>query len=154
MTFAARTLGYLSSRSATLPGTITGSDLTGQGSGISASAILYMNYVNGTGSQPGRWSVYLAAGNTTTSNQIWLTGGGTGSDYDVKFDLLTGTLGGGSSAAATWFSLSTQPSWNVTRTASPGVVGTSTVTGTLSFRDASSLGVLATSSVTLNAEVA
>lgn len=151
MTFGARTLGYLSAAiGATLPSSIatTGTSTVGAGA---ASAGLYINTDNSAASLPGRFTVW-SNNLGTTVNSIWLTGGGSGANYDVKFDLTSGTLSTApfaSSTAGTWLTGSGTYLWGA-RQGGP-VSNTSVVTGTLSIRDAATLTVLATSSVTLTA---
>lgn len=98
-------------------------------------------------------SVTIAAGGTwstvpTGTSGTWLTGTGTGVNYDVYLD--TSVSGGvfGGSAANTWLSLGSSRSWNV----STGTAGDFiTEIGTLKIRDATSLVQLASCDLTLTA---
>ena len=152
MTFAARTLGYLSAaKGATLPASIatTGTSTVGVGA---AQAGVYINTDNSAASLPGKFTVWSNDLGTTV-NSTWLTGGGSGANYDVRFDLISGTLSAApfaSDVANTWLTGSSTYLWGVRRMITSG---TNIVTGTLSIRDASTLTVLATSSVTLTANL-
>jgi len=150
MSFAARSLGYLGDGlSATLPSSLTYTDTTNQGSGIAASAITYVNYLQGTGDVAGIWSVRLNAGASTPVQGTWLNSG-VRANYDVRFDLLTGALGATSSAAGTWLSLSSNYNWCATKNSVS--LGTNAMTGTLSIRNASTLVVLTTCAVAMTAD--
>lgn len=146
--------GAGSSLAATLPSSINVDDVLGLTGGPAAIAALYINTGNGLGSLPGRYTTFINTSSTTTSNVLWLTGGGTVANYDVRFDLTSGTLGTTSivsSAANTWLTGSGTYVWTVFKNSVSA--GTSVVTGTLSIRDASTLAVLATSSITLTSTI-
>lgn len=89
------------------------------------------------------WIFALGAANQYT----WLTGSGVNSDYEARWTTTSGTLTSGTTG--TWLGLGTLREWYVTRSSG----GTSTVVGTLEIRAASSLAVLATATITLNATV-
>ena len=95
-------------------------------------------------------------GSLTTSlgagDQTWLTAG-SASQVDVRLSQvsLTGAGSMGGSALATWLNCGTSRVWTLTNT--DNSFSTSTFTGTLEFRDATTLAVLDTASVTLEATV-
>lgn len=70
-----------------------------------------------------------------------------GAGYDARFTITSGTLSTGT--AGTWLNLGTTRSWTRSRSA----LGISAVTGTMEIRDAGTLVVLATATITLTAEV-
>lgn len=84
------------------------------------------------------------------------TGGGTysgewmlvgpSSAYEARFTITSGALSTGT--AGTWLNLGTSRAWTVTR----NTVGTSTCQGTVEIRDAATLTVLATATITLEAD--
>jgi hypothetical protein len=91
----------------------------------------------------------IAERNTTgsyLSEFTWLLRGASG-DYEARMTTISGTLTTGT--AGTWEALSLTRTWGKTRTG----VGISTYSGTLEIRDASTLVVLASCTVTLTAEV-
>lgn len=67
-----------------------------------------------------------------------------GSLYDIRWTNVSGAPTGGS-ATGTWLNLGSTRGWDISR-ATPG---TSTCTGTVEIRDASTLTVLATATITL-----
>ena len=139
---------------ATLPTSISVSDTTGTVGGPAAIAALYINTNNAAASLPGSWTTWINVTATQSGATTWLTGSGSGANYDVRFDLISGTLGTigiPSSAANTWLTGSSTYVWTA-RQASASA-NTSIVTGTLSIRNASTLAVLATSSITLTATI-
>ena len=85
-------------------------------------------------------NIYASVGNTQLDgpDYQWLTGIGTGSNYQVKADYVSGVTPGGS-ALGTWLSLSTSAQWNVT--AGIGVYNYSVIN--VSIRDAGTGVVLA-----------
>lgn len=82
---------------ATLPDTISGSDY--QISPTNASCVLNVK-------ADGTWSCTGTAGGT------WLTGGGTGSDYEVRLTTVSGTAPLGTKNV--WLSLSSNNIWSLT----------------------------------------
>jgi hypothetical protein len=85
-----------------------------------------------------------------TGNQTWLTAG-SASQVDVRLTQvsLTGAGSMSGSALATWLNCGTTRSWTNTNTTNG--VNASKFTGTLEFRDATTLAVLDTATVTLDA---
>lgn len=117
-------------------------------SGFGNEALVYI-----TVSNLGTWSVTDAstgAGSTnftSPSSGTWRNTGSS-SDYDIKIDWTSGDIASvGGPADNTWVNLGTSRAWDL------GVEeGSVSVTGTLSIRDASTLTVLDTGSITLSAE--
>lgn len=89
-----------------------------------------------------------AAGDGTPSGN-WATPGsvGIGTGYDIRWSTVSGTLTTGT--AGTWQSLSSNRTYGRDRSG----VGSAQAVGTVEIRDASTLVVLTTSTVTLYAEV-
>jgi hypothetical protein len=85
---------------------------------------------------------------TFTVRFAWLVSR-TNADFECRMTATTGTFGSGS--VGTWVALSTSRTWGKTRT--NNAVGTDTVIGTLEIRAAVSQIVLASCTITLNAEV-
>lgn len=81
-----------------------------------------------------------------TSVGTWLLAGAAG-DYEVRATLDSGAITSGTTG--TWLALSASYAWEVLRTS----VGTTTAELTIEIRDAATLEVLDTASVTLTAEV-
>lgn len=133
MSFGARPTGY-SGPNASLPASLYVEDNASAGS---STASFTMNS-NGT---------YSSVGNLSSVSGTWQTGTGTGSSYDVRVTLITGTFSSGTTG--TWVSLSTTRSWSCVQS-SPGFKYTN---ATLEIRDASTLAVLATSDLTVQASV-
>ena len=84
---------------ATLPDTISGFDY--QISPTNASCVLVVR-------ADGTWTCTGTAGGT------WLTGGGTGSDYEVRLTTVSGTAPLGTLGA--WLALSGNQTWSLTET--------------------------------------
>lgn len=80
----------------------------------------------------------------------WLTGGGTGADYEIRLTVSSGTPSG--DTTNTWLSMSSGRQWFVQKTG--GTAGVNQATGTLEIRDAATLSVAASCSLSLYAEVA
>lgn len=80
-----------------------------------------------------------------TSIFTWLTGLGAASDYEVRWTTVSGTLTGGTDGA--WESLGTTRNWTRNRTSD--TPGTTTVVGTVEIRNASTLVVLASATITI-----
>ncbi len=76
----------------------------------------------------------------------WLLSGAA-SDYECRMSTGSGTLSTGT--AGSWLPLSSTQEWSRSRTG----IGTAAYTGTLEIRDASTLVVLASATVTLTATV-
>jgi hypothetical protein len=85
---------------------------------------------------------------TGLSDNTWLLSG-SASDYDVRATLLTGTLTSGTTGS--WLSLGTTRSWVRTRTLN--IPGTDVVTLTIDLSLAGAATIIATASVTIEAEV-
>jgi len=105
-----------------------------------------------TVSNSGTWSVTDAStgsGSTnfsSPSSGTWLNTG-SASDYDIKIDWTSGDIADVSGPADnTWVNLGTSRTWDLTADEED-----LSVTGTLSIRNASSLTVLDTGSITLGA---
>jgi hypothetical protein len=117
-------------------------------SGFGNEALVYI-----TVSNLGTWNVTdgsTGSGSTnftSPSSGTWLNTG-SASDYDIKIDWTSGDVGSvGGPADNTWVNLGTSRAWDL------GVEeGSLSVTGTLSIRNASTLTVLDTGSITLSAE--
>lgn len=77
----------------------------------------------------------------------WKTGTGVGADYDIRWTNTSGSLSSGT--VGTWLSLGSNRVFGVVRTIS----GTKTCVGTVEIRNATTLAVLATGSITLEATV-
>lgn len=94
----------------------------------------------------------LTTSPTGSGNQTWLDAGNA-SQVDVRLTQVSLTGGGsmGGSALATWLNCATTRTWTNTNTTNGN--NSSTFTGTLEFRDASTLAVLDTATVTLAANV-
>lgn len=94
----------------------------------------------------------LTTSPTASGNQTWLDAG-SASQVDVRLTQ-TGLTGGGAmggAALATWLNCGTTRTWTLTNTTN--AFNSSTFTGTLEFRDATTLAVLDTATVTLEANV-
>lgn len=106
-----------------------------------------------TVSNAGTWSVTDGSTGSGSTNFSSPSSGtwrniGSSSDYDIKIDWTSGNIASVSGPADnTWVNLGTSRVW--TLTASEEAL---TVTGTLSIRNASTLTVLDTGSITLSAE--
>lgn len=75
----------------------------------------------------------------------WINGGGAAaSSYDVRWTNTSGSPSGGDSTGA-WLNLGTNRSWNVNRAS----IGTTTCTGTVEIRNASTLVVITSASITI-----
>lgn len=84
---------------------------------------------------------------TNTYRYTWKTGSGTGSDYEIRVTPTGGSPGGFSSGSTgTWLSLSSNRAWTRGSSTSGGLL---TVIATYEIRDATSLVVLASASITL-----
>jgi hypothetical protein len=116
-----------------LPGAISGTDVQSPGPANATITFASNGTYSATGGASGNW------GSPTT--------GGLGSGYDIRWTVVSGTLTTGTTG--TWQSLSAGITYGRNRVA----VGIATASGTVEIRDASTLAVLATSTVTLEAEV-
>lgn len=76
----------------------------------------------------------------------WLSGGGTPSNYDVRWTVVSGTLTTGTTG--TWLNLGTTRNWTINAGAG---IGTKTAVGTVEIRDVGTLAVLATATITISA---
>lgn len=82
---------------------------------------------------------------------VWLTGGGSGANYEIKFTPTTGSPNAGD-VTGSWLSLSTTRSWGMSRS----TLGSISCFGTIEIRDAATLAVLASTNsggVNLIAEI-
>lgn len=79
----------------------------------------------------------------------WLSAGTT-SGYEIRVTPLSGTFSTGSDSTATWLNLGTSRSWKVSKNSAGG----KTCTATYEIRDASSLVVLNSATISLTATVA
>ena len=94
--------------------------------------------------------------NTGAASGVGTSGGGTysgewmlvgpASAYDVRFTITSGALNSGTAGA--WLNLATSRSWTVTR----GTPGTNTCVGTVEIRDATTLVVLVSATISLTAD--
>lgn len=86
-----------------------------------------------------------------TQQYQWLTGTGTSADYEIRSTITGGTPGTFSTdpSAGSWVSLATTKTWQ--RGGTSGVIRD--VTATFEIRDAGSLIVLASASITLECDV-
>lgn len=80
---------------------------------------------------------------------VWLTGINPPSGYECRATLTSGTFTGG--IAGSWLSLGSTQTWS--RNRSDDAVGTTSCTFTLEIRSASTLTILASASMTMNATV-
>lgn len=111
-------------------------------SGDYTATSLTTSVCNITFSSAGTYSITDDA----TSSGTWrLTGAS--ADYDIRWTNTAGTLTTGT--AGTWQNLATSRAFGVTR----ATFGTKTCTGTVEIRSATSLLVVATGTITLNATV-
>lgn len=90
---------------------------------------------------------YTSTDGVTNGNWFAPATGGVGAGFDIRWTVVSGTLTTGT--AATWQSLSSARTYGRSRVG----IGNETAVGTVEIRDASTLAVLATSTVTLEAEV-
>lgn len=82
-------------------------------------------------------------------NQYTWMNGGTAANYDIRATIVSGTVTTGTTGS--WLSLSGGQSWSKTRTSN--LAGTDTVVLTIEIRDASTLSVLDSGTVQLDAVV-
>jgi hypothetical protein len=83
------------------------------------------------------------------TSQAWASSGVTASNFEVRFTVVSGTLESSSSATGVWLNLASGRGVVGVRVPSAGV-GTSTQIVTVEIRDASTLTVLATATLTMN----
>lgn len=96
------------------------------------------------------WQFRLASSDDDIGDWMSPNSGAPGGNYEARVTVTSGTLSSGT--AGSWLALSANRDWARNRISdSPG---TQTCVFTLEIRDASTLVVLATSTVTLSAEVA
>lgn len=91
-------------------------------------------------------SAYSSSSGTLDLLEIWLDSG-TASGFEVRATVTSGTLSSGTTGS--WQVLSTDRSWTVTRSA----VGVKSATMTVEIRNATTLAVLDSASITLQATV-
>jgi hypothetical protein len=89
--------------------------------------------------------VYAQEGSSYTSRYSWLTGGGTGADYEVYCTELSGNLGG---TLDTWEALSTDRIWEVIAPSMNIVTGE----GFFEIRDASTHSIIASATLWLECD--
>lgn len=89
---------------------------------------------------------YTSVGNTNDITGTWAIGGGV-TDYQFRLTVISGTFGGASTGI--WLGPSSSPTWSLTQAS----VGQLTAEGTLEVRNNATGQVLATSTLTLEAEV-
>lgn len=77
----------------------------------------------------------------------WKIGGGLGSSYEARLTVISGSFSGGSTGV--WLSLGSDRTWSVSRS----TLGSTSASGTLEIRDATSGIVFTSSTLTLTAEV-
>lgn len=77
----------------------------------------------------------------------WKIGGGLGSSYEARLTVTSGSFSGGSTGV--WVSLGSDRTWSVSRS----TLGSTSASGTLEIRDATSGLVFTSSTLTLTAEV-
>lgn len=136
MSFGARSTGYSAPAgpNASLPATLTVQDETFQPTTATASFTL-----NSDGT-------YSSVGSLFAPSGTWQTGTGTGSSYEARLTVTSGSFSSGTTGS--WLVLSTNRTWTNTRSGSPG---SATGTGTLEIRDAVTLSVLTSSTLTVTA---
>jgi hypothetical protein len=137
VSFAARPTGYSgpTAPAASLPASL--SVANGEPSGTSTASFT-MNS-NGT---------YSSVGNSGAPSGTWQTGSGTGSSYDVKVTVSAGAFDSGTTGS--WLSLSSNRTWEISTTSLyPG----ESATATIEIRDASTLSVLASSNLSVEAYI-
>jgi len=83
---------------------------------------------------------------TLAGTNTWLPAG-SAANYDCRLTMTTGSVTG--SATGTWLNLGTTRSWSLTQS----VIGSASASGTIEIRDASTLTVLGTATVSFYAEV-
>jgi hypothetical protein len=88
--------------------------------------------------------------NTIVDVDDWLGSAGSVSNYEVRVDITSGTLGSGTTGA--WQSCSTIRTWTVSRPSALGS-GTTSAVGTIQIRRASDATVVASATITWNATV-
>lgn len=93
-------------------------------------------------------SVYTNETGSFAVDYTWLTGGGVAADYDVRWTSTSGSLSTGSEA--TWESLAADRTYSVVDSVAD--LNSVTCTGTVEIRDADTLAVLATATVTIEAD--
>lgn len=90
---------------------------------------------------------YTSTDGTSNGNWYTPTTGAVGGGYEIRWTVVSGTLTTGTTG--TWQSLASDITYSRNRVAA----GIATAVGTVEIRDASTLSVLASSTVTLEAEV-
>lgn len=130
--------------------------MNGMGSNAHAATLVATTYsrIGTTPAQLQFNSDGFAYANTTGSlvqQYQWLTGSGTASDYEVRSTVTGGSPGSFTTdpSAGTWLALSTSRTWERASTASFD----RNVIATYEIRDASTLTVLATASITLDCDM-
>jgi hypothetical protein len=128
---------------------IIGALASGNGSGARVNVVNRTYSGSTTSSSITCSTSFSSAGLNTGSGQSsysWLLSG-TASQYEIRMTTTSGTFSSGTTGS--WLSLGTTRTWTRQRTS----VGISTVTATVEIRDATSLVVLDTATITITAEV-
>jgi len=141
----AGTVGYFDSDGVAVVGNITSyASVPYFGLGSAITATLAFN--NGSGVDA--FKVLRDEAYTTPVTRYWYyPPSGSSSDYDIRFTPSSGSVTTGTTGS--WLNLGTSRSWTVTRAG----LGVDTVTGTLEIRNATTLAVLLTRTVTITAEI-
>ena len=127
----------ISNFAASLPSAIDPSDFAISPTDATARLRVYAN---------GTWQATASGGNGT-----WKTGGGSGSDYDIRYTKTSGTTPTGSSVN-TWLNLASTADWILTESTNGN--STKTCSGTLEIRLAASpFTVLDSCTLTMTADV-
>jgi hypothetical protein len=122
---------------------------TARGAALPGSPYVYRSGASGT--LTASFSVnsagtYTSASDDSRPNGIWLTGTGTGTNYEIRATVVSGSPTG---TTGSWLALSSNRTWSVSVDGTSGLTETAELT--LEIRDASTLTVYTTSSLTLEA---
>ena len=120
------------------------------GPAASLPANLYVEQNNPSGSATASFTMnsngtYSSVGNLSSESGTWQTGSGTGASYDVRVTLIDGSFDSGTTGS--WLSLSSSRTWSMSTTT------IQFANSTIEVRDASTLVVLTTSSLFVQASV-
>lgn len=134
MSFGARPTGYSAPAgpNASLPAYLSVSDNVPSGTSTASFTL------NSGGT-------YSSVGSLFAPSGTWQTGTGTGSSYDARMTVSSGSFTSGTTGS--WISLSSNRTWSLSTT------GAASVTGTLEIRDAATTAVLTSSSFYMDASV-
>lgn len=86
-----------------------------------------------------------SVGNQASVSFTWLTGAGTGANYEARATVISGSPSG---TTGSWLALSSSRTWSVTDSTGSGPI---TASLTIEIRDASTLTVYTTSTLSLSA---